>query len=281
MPEEGPTARTVAAGKLPATRGSLAREVADLGVRKGGVVIAHTAMGSLGYVVGGAQAVVEALLDAVGPDGTLVMPAFSGDRGDPAPWRHPPVPEHWWALMRAEMPAFEVGKTPSVRLGVVAECFRTWPGTLRSDHPSCSFCARGPAAEAITASHPISYGFGETSPLARLYERGAQVLLLGVTHMNDSSLHLAEFRAKGIRRPAFHAGAPVLIGGVRRWVVYDEFDYDNDEFEALGEDFARETGLERRGPVGIGTGRLCEQRDVVDYGVRWLERHRAADGPGT
>lgn len=269
-------ARTAAAGRLPATRSSLAADLAALGVRAGDLLVVHASLSRLGYVVGGEQAVVEALSDALGAEGTCVFPAFSSDRGDPAPWRNPPVPEAWWDHLRAHMPAFDRDTTPSVGIGAVAECFRTAAGVRRSDHPSCSFAARGPLAAEITEGHALAFGFGETSPLARLYERGARVLLLGVTHANDSSLHLAESRARAIRLDRIRAGAPVLVDGGRQWVSYDELDYDSDDFEALGEDFARETGREIRGPVGLATARLCAQREIVDYGVRWLERNRAA-----
>lgn len=280
MTESSPIARTVAAGILPLTRTTLAAALRDLGVREGDLLIVHSSMSALGYVVGGAQTIVESLLDVLGDGGTLVMPSFTGDRGDPAPWRNPPVPEAWWDLLRENMPAFDPRTSPSRAIGAVSECFRTWPGTLRSYHPADSFVARGPLAERIVASHPLSPALGETSPLGRLYDLGARVLLLGVTHGNNSSLHLAECRARAIRLDRFRAGAPILVDGARRWVTYDEWDYDSDDFERLGDDFEREVvegaARERRATIGVGTARLCEQRDVIDYGVRWLERNRPA-----
>jgi len=274
MSERTVIQRCVAAGREPATVGSLARDLRRLGVRSGELLLVHSSLSALGYVIGGAKAVVLALLETLGPDGTLAMPAFSGDLGDPAPWRNPPVPQAWWPLFREHMPAFDPATTPLRGLGAVAERFCTWPGTLRSDHPSCSVAARGPLAAAITANHRLAFGFGEGSPLARLYEHDARVLLLGVSHATDSSLHLAEHRSPDIGLAPIRSGAPLIVDGERRWVLYDDLDCDSDDFEALGEDFARETGAETRGPVAMATARLFSQRAVVDFGVTWLEANR-------
>jgi len=274
MSESRSIKASVEAGRLPSTVASLTEEFRALGVPSGGVLMVHAAMSKLGYVVGGAQAVVEALLAALGPEGTLVMPAFSGDRGDPAPWQHPPVPEAWWQIFRDEMPAFDPRGTPTRCMGAVAETFRTWEGALRSAHPANSIAARGPLAEAIVGHHPLENGMGETSPLARLYDHDAHVLLLGVDHGNNSSLHLSEHRGEGIRLEAVTEGAPVLVDGERRWVLYQDVHTFGEDFDALGEAFAQETEAERTGPVGLGTARLCRQRAVVDYGVTWLEAHR-------
>ena len=267
---------TLEAGAPPATVASLAAELHSLGLPRGATVLVHSAMSRLGYVIGGPQALIEALLEALGPEGTLVMPTFSGDRGDPAPWQHPPVPEAWWPLFREHMPAFEPGRTPTRGLGVVPEAFRAWPGAVRSSHPSCSFAAVGPQAAAITADHALAFGMGEQSPLARLYDLDAWVLLLGVSHANDSSLHLSEIRAEGIKLDPIEGGAPVLVDGVRQWVRYEDVDGDSDDFEALGEAFAAETDAETVGRVGLATARLFRQRAVVDFGVGWLEAHRKA-----
>lgn len=267
---------TVDAGAPPATVASLTRDLHSLGLPEGATVLVHTALSRLGYVIGGPQALIEALLAALGPEGTLVMPAFSGDRGEPAPWQHPPVPEAWWPVFREHMPAFQPERTPTRGLGTVPEAFRSWPGALRSSHPSSSFAAVGPNAARITGDHALAYGMGEQSPLARLYDVDAWVLLLGVNHANDSSLHLSEIRATGIALDRIEGGAPVLVDGARQWVRYDDVDGDSDDFEALGEAFAAETGAEITGRVGLGTARLFRQRAVVDFGVRWLEAHRKA-----
>ncbi len=163
----GGEARSIAATRAPVTRARIAGDLRALGVRPGGVLLVHSSISALGWVCGGAQAVVEALRDALGPGGTLVVPTHTGGNSDPAGWAHPPVPEAWWPVIRAEMPAYDPALTPARGLGAVVELVRTQPGALRSAHPQVSFAALGPQAETITAGHALDSGFGERSPLAR------------------------------------------------------------------------------------------------------------------
>src|SRR5689334_6112000 len=132
-----------------ATRESLGADLHRLGVRADGVVLVHSSYRSLGFVVGGPQAVVQALLDTAG---TVVVPTHTPDNSDPAAWANPPVPEHWWEPIRRHTPGFDVARTPASRyMGCLAELVRTWPGARRSDHPQVSFAAAGERAAEITA----------------------------------------------------------------------------------------------------------------------------------
>lgn len=256
-----------------ATVASLVRDLDALGVGRGSSMIVHSSLSRLGFVSGGAQAVVLALVEALGPDGTLMMPTHSGDVSDPAEWRNPPVPEPWWETIRESMPAFRRDITPTRRMGAIVECFRHLPGVVRSDHPTVSAAALGPNADALVAGHELAYGLGESSPQARLYDLDGWVLLLGVSHANNTSLHLAEYRSDVPNKPWTRHGSPVTVGGERRWVWYDDLEDGSDDFEQIGEAFAT-SGHEHRGPVAAGTGRLCRVRDVVDFGVRWMNEHR-------
>jgi aminoglycoside 3-N-acetyltransferase len=268
MTEESAIART----EQPATVESLTADLARLGVSPGMTLLVHSSLSALGYVVSGAPSVILALEAALGERGTLAMPAHSADLSDPAGWVDPPVPLEWLDTIRAHMPPFDPSLTPTRGMGMIAETFRSQAGTHRSHHPAQSFAARGPTAAAITADHALTPAFGERSPLARLYDHDAWVLLLGVGHGSNTSLHLAETRAAGDAPRLIPHGAPLSVGGVRRWVRYEDLDYDATPFPQIGIDFARDTGLERTGRVALATARLMPQRALVDYGVHWLKR---------
>jgi aminoglycoside 3-N-acetyltransferase len=164
---------------VPYTTQSLAAGLSALGMRAGEVVLVHSSMKRLGFVVGGVQAVVQAVLDVLGPDGTVVVPTHTPDNTDPADWQHPPVPEAWWPAIRQQAPGFDRSRTPSRWMGVLAEAVRTWPGAVRSDHPQVSFAALGKHAAAIAEGHRLDDALGEQSPLGAVYRLHGKVLLLG------------------------------------------------------------------------------------------------------
>lgn len=273
----GVEADAVARASRPGTVTEMVRQLHDLGLPPGATVITHSSLSRLGWVAGGAHAVVLALLRALGPHGTLVMPTHSRHLTDPADWGNPPVPEDWWPVIRAETPPYDPRTTPTGYMGAVVECFRSFPGVLRSAHPTVSFAAHGPLARRIVDGHELDDGLGEGSPLARLYEADAWVLLLGVDHDNNTSLHLAEYRADAPKR-YLRQGSPMLVDGERRWVTYRELADDTSLFLPLARDFAEITGGERTGRVAAGTARLMRQRELVDFGTRWLTQ-RAANRP--
>lgn len=141
----------------PNTVSSMVKVLRRLGVRKGDILLVHSSLSMLGWVCGGPQAVILALQQTVGDKGTVVMPTHSGDWSDPAEWAHPPVPEDWIPIIRDHMPPYDPKMTPTRGVGILPECFRSFPrrhsfgsspGLLRIMGQSFRGRDRGPSADA-------------------------------------------------------------------------------------------------------------------------------------
>lgn len=260
--------------ETPATLNSLAHDFQRLGLRRGNVVIVHSALSKLGWVVGGAVAVIDALMKVVTPEGSIVMPTHTGDNSDPAHWQNPAVPEAWWSIIRTQSPPFRPEVTPTWYMGIIPELFRRYPNVLRSNHPLHSFAAWGKHAEQIVAEHSLESSLGDQSPLGKIYQLDGKVLLLGVNHANNTSLHLSEQRSNYPAKQTRKEGAAVLIAGQRQWLEWESHDYDSDDFEALGEAFEASENY-TPGKVALADARIVSQRKIVDFGTGWLSAHRA------
>ncbi len=261
-------------GETPITVERISRDLRSLGVESGMNMLVHSSLSSLGYVCGGAMAVVLALQEVVGESGTLMMPAMAGEWSDPGDWERPAVPQAWHDVIRDHWPAWDTEMAMTYEMGAVAETFRRQREVLRSGHPNCSFTARGPNARFLTQDHGLDHGMDDQSPLGKLYDLKGHVLLLGVGHANNSSLHLAENRANYPKKAYVKQGAAMRIDGKRQWVVYETLDLDSDDFKTIGAAFEKQTDHVKTGPVGLAESRLMRQRPLVDFGSDWMNQHR-------
>ncbi|HYK04442.1 MAG TPA: AAC(3) family N-acetyltransferase [Thermoanaerobaculia bacterium] len=213
-----------------------------LGVERGGVLVVHTSFRKVAPVEGGPLGLIEALLSVIGPAGTLVMPSMSDDD------EHP----------------FDPQSTPCAGMGIVADTFWRMPGVLRSNNPH-AFAAFGPRAAEITAPHPIDVPHGHDSPPGRAWDLDAQVLLLGVGHDANTSIHVAEniarmryFRPQHVT--VLERGRPVRFD-------YSELDHCCENFALLDRWLGE---LQRRGMVGNAEARLARSRHIVEIAMQHL-----------
>lgn len=258
----------------PVTVESMASDLRTLGVESGDTLLVHGSLSSLGWVCGGAPAVIDALQRVVEEDGTIVMPTHSPGNMDPDDMQHPPVPDSWNATIRDQMPPYRPAVTPTQGMGKIAESFRSYPNVHRSDHPQVSFAGWGADARSVTENHSLEYSLGEESPLARVYDLGGDVLFLGTTHATNTSLHLAEYRTD-LDLPTSVQASAVCIDGEREWVHWEDIDYDDGDFSDCGQAFEREhPHAVETGTVGVGDAKLISQQDMVDFAVDWFAAHR-------
>jgi len=212
-------------------------QLAVLGVSPSSILVVHTSFRAVGSVEGGPTGLISALTTVLGPKGTLVMPSMSDDDDTP----------------------FDPAATSCLGMGIVADSFWREQGTLRSNSPH-AFAARGPAAVEITADHAIDVPHGLDSPVGRVYEREGSVLLLGVGHDANTTIHLAESLARvRYRRPKY---VMVREGDAVVRHDYAEIDHCCEHF-VLMDDWLRMEGVQREGSVGRAEARLIRSRDVV------------------
>jgi aminoglycoside 3-N-acetyltransferase len=273
VPEPAGEAGAVARVDRPVTQADVEASLRAAGVTSGSTVIVHCSLSALGWVVGNAVAVVRAVRAVVGDDGTIVMPAQTG-LSDPSHWQAPAVPERWWPTIRANWPPFDPMATPLRGMGAVAECFARLPGVVHSGHPAVGFVGQGPRAAELMSSHDLEDCLGDRSPLARLEAAGADIVLIGVGHANNTALHLAECRALGASAPRRRDGVPMLVDGQQRWVEYSHIDFDESDFVTLGDAYSAAGGTEMQARLGAGEIRRLPMRELVDFAIGWIAQHR-------
>ncbi len=256
----------------PVTVSTIKNDLLKLGLKPGMTVLMHSSLSSLGWVCGGPVAVILAVEEVLGSEGTLVMPSHTSDYSDPEAWENPPVPESWWQIIRDEMPCFRKDLTPTRGMGVIAETFRRQEGVVRSGHPHCSFAAWGKHKDYIIQDNHYDYSQNMQSPLGRVYELDGHVLLLGVDHDNNTSLHLAEYLAD-YPKQIVEEGFPVFENGQRQWKYYENILYNSDDFIDIGRAFEKK-GTVNKGKVGMADTRLMSQKQLVDFATSWMKNNR-------
>ena len=257
----------------PITSESIKKDLEAIGVNPGMVLFVHSSLSKIGWVSGGPVAVILALEEVLGPEGTLVMPTHSGNLSDPEEWSNPPVPQEWKEIIRQTMPAFDPEITPTRGMGRIAESFRSQRNVLRSDHPHMSFAARGKFAPLITENQSLDFSLGDGSPLARIYDLAGMILLLGVKHDNNTSLHLSEYRADFEGKKEISQGAPIMVDGKRQWVKIRDWEEHSENFIKLGKAYKKTGGLLMEGKIGMAESQLIPQREMVDFGVGWMNEN--------
>lgn len=260
-----------------ATRHTLARDFAALGVEPGDIVMLHASYRAVRPVAGGPDTVIDALLDAVGPQGGLVM--FVS-------WAHSPYDAFAAGGLseadRESWPAFDpaAASVHSTYGGAIGARLAARPGAFRSRNPDRSLLGIGAAAP-LLAGQPYDHGFGPGSPLEALYDHGAKTLNLGAPLYTATILHYAEYRADVPGKRTVRYDVPVLEDGRKVWRGIEQMDRDGfvPGAENLEPDYLEQvirayldTGSHREGQVGNARAYLFEMRDLVPFAVRYFER---------
>ncbi len=254
-------------------KSDLIYDLHTLGVAPGDTLMVHSSMRAVGKVLGGVNTMLEALLDTLRPQGTLMMYAGWNDDGY--------YMDEWAAdeqrLFAEHGPVFDPATAHAVRdHGVLVETFRTWPGTLRSANPTANIIANGVGAATLLADHPLRYGYGAGSPFEKLIQCGGKVLALGSPLERLTLLHYSEHVANLPDKHIVRYRCPILINAEKTWFDMEEFDTGDGVIDApyLFSDIAQDylaTGAGAKGKIGNAESVLFDAAGLAAFGVRWLE----------
>ncbi len=230
----------------------MAADLRALGIAAGDVLFLHSSLKRVGWVEGGAEAVVEAFLEVLSPEGLLIVPALTATF---APGRIAPELERY---------AFDPKETPS-RVGAITEAVRRRPNAFRSAHPTHSIAAIGPRAEELVQGHEKTSTFGADGPYRRYVEWGAKIVFLGVDFRCNTTLHAIE---DWLDLPYMQPDVARVKGpdGVVKEVVTTKCPMGDRDFYYEGSKVSRlleGSGLIHRGKVGEAETMWLDAREMV------------------
>ncbi|MHA6688941.1 aminoglycoside 3-N-acetyltransferase [Devosia sp. A449] len=252
------------------TRSALAQQLTALGLRPGDAVLTHAGLRSVGPILGGPDALIAALGDAVGPDGTILAYCdWAYDDRD--------YPDH---ALRPQVPPFDPERSRATRdNGAFPELLRTTPGARRSGNPGASCAALGGRADWFVADHALDYGYGPHSPFGKLVAANGKTLLVGAPLDTMTLLHHAEHLANLPNKRVRRYEAPMLINGRSVWRHFEEFDTSDPVVDGLADDYFADvvdaflaSGQGRRGQIGHAPSVLVDAPAIVAFAIDWLER---------
>ncbi|AQG80841.1 aminoglycoside 3-N-acetyltransferase [Spirosoma montaniterrae] len=258
------------------TRYALGKHLQQIGLQPGDAVMVHAGLRAIGPMLNGPDTLIDALLDTVGPTGTLLCYVNWEQQYEDALDEEGRIPD----ALKPHIPPFDPARSRASRdHGAFAEFVRTTPGAQRSGNPGASVAAIGGRANWFTANHPLDYGYGPNSPFARLVSAAGNVLMIGCPLDTMSLLHHAEHLAQIPGKHSCRMEVPLLLSGQTLWRMIEEFDtaepvvdgLEPDYFGTIVDEFLV-AGNGRRGQVGNAPAVLVPAADMVAFAVDWLEQ---------
>ena len=252
----------------PITKDFLIDKFSQLGIKEGDTLFVHASLSSLGYVVGGAEALFLALREVIGEQGTIIVPSQTVEISDPAAWQYPPVPKEWHDVIRASMPAYSKELSYSKSMGAFSQFIGILPDSIRSNHPMYSFTAIGEKAGEIIGQDSFDFPFGDKSPLGRMYSIGAKVLMIGTDFETNTSLHLAENR---LNREVIYEKSKILTKDREKWITFKNIELDiYDNYLEIQKNFMEQYTVNH---ISINESNvyLFDMKECVDFAEHYYQ----------
>ncbi|MDX8000430.1 aminoglycoside 3-N-acetyltransferase [Xenorhabdus sp. Reich] len=254
----------------------LVAQLQKMGIKQGDIVMAHVSMRSVGNCLNGADDLIQAILTAVGNEGTLLCYTNWDQNYEDSMDENGHIP---FELKPEIMPYDRVFSRASRDHGVFAECVRTTKGAIRSQNPGASVVAIGNDAEYFIENHSLNYGYGSKSPFAKFVTNRGKILMIGAPYDTMSLLHHAEHLSNIPNKHVRKMEVPLLQNGRVEWIKLEEFDtvdpvceqFREGYFKDIVEQFCHSQPEATKGVIGSANTLLVPAQNMLDYAIRWME----------
>lgn len=252
------------------TKEDIKYQLQKMGIKKGMSILVHADLSKIGYLSNGPQTIIDALMDAVGYDGTIVMETFTLHMVDPCCRKDMHIDCESWEYIRDSMKPFD-RKLSAGSYDALVEQFLRNEGVARSYHPLYSFAAWGKYAKVICDRHPLHFSLSDESPLGKLFELNGFVLLLGCDYEDCVMFHLARYNANQL--PIKIACCPVNINGKADWKDLLDLDLNNEGYDTVGK-IMEEREIVKMCAMGDGLCKFFSGRQAVTLATAYYNLNK-------
>lgn len=250
----------------------LVSQLKNLNLKSGDNVMVHASLRAVGKILGGPDELHKAIMNIISPNGTLIMYVGCEPEFEEIGRNKQSAEEE--KLIFKHCPVFDSATARARRdYGTFAEFFRSWPGVICSENPGARIAAYGANAFWFTQNHPLNYGYGPGSPLAKLYESNGKILLLGSDLDQVTIFHYAEHITPIDNKRVVYFKVPLLKDGSRIWVNVEEYD-TSDGIRKWPQRFFEEILIKyfkskeiTSSKVGNADSYLLDAKSLVDFSI--------------
>lgn len=244
-------------------------QLEQLGIQKGMLLLVSADTSLMGYLLGGCQALIEALMEVVGFEGTIVMPCFTPQLLDPA-CKDSALKRQYWAEAREGAYPFDKKLSEPYGSDPLVYQFLRNDAVARSYHPLYSFAAWGKYAKLICDKHPLHFALGKDSPLGKIVELNGYCLMLGCGYEGCTMFQMARYN--GELFPVRIVSAPITTNNETQWKNMLDVELSTKHFSEIGE-VLEDKHVVKTGYLGNGRCQLCSAREAVTIATSYFAIH--------
>lgn len=244
-------------------------QLEQLGIQKGMLLFVNTDSRILGNLNGGTQVLMEALMEVVGYEGTIVVPCFTPQYKDPACQKDKPARQYWEDIREQALPFDRRLSEPMGSDAFVYQFLRN-EAVIRSYHPLYSFAAWGKYAKLICDKHPLHFALGKDSPLGKIYDMNGYCVLLGCGYEDCTMFEMSRYH--GELFPVRLVSAPIESNRQCMWKDMLDIEHDKNDFPDVGE-VMEDRKIVKTAYIGNAKCRMFSAREAVNLATSYFRIH--------